>query len=38
VVLVGGNADNRSNAGLANVNTNNAPSDANRNIGSRLYF
>lgn len=38
VVLVGGYADNRSNAGLANVNTNNAPSDANRNIGSRLYF
>lgn len=38
VVLVGGGADNRSNAGLANVNTNNAPSDANRNIGSRLYF
>lgn len=38
VLLVGGNADNRSNAGLANVNTNNAPSDANRNIGSRLYF
>lgn len=38
VVLVGGNADNGSNACLANVNTNNAPSDANRNIGSRLYF
>ena len=38
VVLVGGGADVGSNAGLANVNTNNAPSDANRNIGSRLYF
>ena len=38
VVLVGGNADNRSNAGLANVNTNNAPSAASRYLGSRLCF
>lgn len=38
VVLVGGCADGGSGAGLANVNANNAPSDANRNIGSRLYF
>lgn len=38
VVLVGGNADNRSNADLAYVNTTNAPSDAARGIGSRLCF
>ena len=38
VVLVGGTAGNGSNAGLARVNTNNAPSDANRNFGSRLCF
>lgn len=38
VVLVGGRADGGSSAGLASVNTGNAPSDANRNIGSRLYF
>ena len=38
VVLVGGNAGNGSNAGLASVTTSNAPSDALRNIGSRLCF
>lgn len=38
VVLVGGNADNGSDAGLAGVNTSNAPSGANRRIGSRLCF
>lgn len=38
VVLVGGYADHGSNAGLANVNTNYAPSAAYRNIGSRLCF
>lgn len=38
VVLVGGRADNGSYAGLANVNTNSAPSDAYRNLGSRLCF
>lgn len=38
VVLVGGNADYGSNAGLAHVNTNFAPSGAYRNVGSRLCF
>lgn len=38
VVLVGGNAGNGSDAGLADVYTNNAPSDAIRNVGSRLCF
>lgn len=38
VVLVGGCADRGSRAGLANVNANNAPSDASRNVGSRLCF
>ena len=38
VVLVGGNADNGSYAGLANVLTSYAPSDARRNFGSRLCF
>lgn len=38
VVLVGGYADNGSNAGLARVTTDNAPSAANRSIGSRLCF
>lgn len=38
VVLVGGYADNGSNAGLARVDAYNAPSDANRAIGSRLCF
>lgn len=38
VVLVGGYAGNGSNAGLANVTTNNAPSDAYRDVGSRLCF
>lgn len=38
VVLVGGGADDGSHAGLADVNTANAPSGAYRNIGSRLCF
>ena len=38
VVLVGGSADHGSYAGLAYVNTDSAPSDANRYIGSRLCF
>lgn len=38
VVLVGGNAGNGSNAGLASVNATNAPSVAYRNLGSRLCF
>lgn len=38
VVLVGGDAVSGSNAGLAYVNANNAPSDAGRDIGSRLCF
>lgn len=38
VVLVGGDADHGSGAGLASVVTYNAPSDANRNVGSRLCF
>ena len=38
VVLVGGGADGGSNAGLAHVNANSAPSAAYRLIGSRLCF
>lgn len=38
VVLVGGSADNGSDAGLARVNTPNAPSAAARDVGSRLCF
>lgn len=38
VVLVGGDADHGSAAGLADVNTYNAPSDAFRSLGSRLCF
>lgn len=38
VVLVGGHAANGSSAGLAYVDTSNAPSDASRYIGSRLCF
>lgn len=38
VVLVGGRADNGSDAGLADVHTTNAPSAASRNVGSRLCF
>lgn len=38
VVLVGGDADNGSDAGLAYVNADNAPSGARRNLGSRLCF
>lgn len=38
VVLVGGDADNGSDAGLACVNAANAPSAAYRGIGSRLCF
>lgn len=38
VVLVGGRADPGSRAGLARVNTDTAPSDATRDVGSRLCF
>ena len=38
MVLVGGYADHGSNAGLAYVNTYNAPSVASRRVGSRLCF
>lgn len=38
VVLVGGSADHGSHAGLAYVNTGNAPSAAYRYVGSRLCF
>lgn len=38
VVLVGGSAGGGSYAGLAGVNANDAPSDADRNVGSRLCF
>lgn len=38
VVLVGGRADRGSYAGLARVNTSTAPSDAYRDLGSRLCF
>ena len=38
VVLVGGGADYGSAAGLADVGTSNAPSGADRNVGSRLCF
>lgn len=38
VVLVGGRADNGSDAGLASVGTNYAPSGASRHFGSRLCF
>lgn len=38
VVLVGGNADDGSDAGLASVSTDNAPSGAYRHLGSRLCF
>lgn len=38
VVLVGGSADNGSNAGLAYVNASSAPSGAYRHLGSRLCF
>ena len=38
VVLVGGNAGNGSDAGLADVSSYNAPSDAYRHFGSRLCF
>ena len=38
VVLVGGDADNGSGAGLADVGTDNAPSAADRHFGSRLCF
>lgn len=38
VVLVGGHAGGGSNAGRANVHAYDAPSDAARNVGSRLCF
>ncbi len=36
--LLGGNANNGANAGLAYVNSNNAPGNANVNVGSRLRY
>lgn len=33
--MLGGNANNGTNAGFVYVNSNNAPSNANTNIGSR---
>ena len=35
-VLFSGNANNGANAGIVYANTNNAPSNTNANIGSRL--
>ena len=35
-LIVGGNANNGSNAGLSYANSNNAASNANANIGSQL--
>lgn len=35
---LGGNANNGTNDGFAYVNSNNTPSNANANIGSRLYW
>ena len=37
-VSFGGNANNGVNCGFLYANTNNAPSNAAANIGSRLYF
>ena len=37
-LLVGGNSNNGSNAGLVYGNSNNAPSNSDSNIGSRLCF
>ena len=37
-LLVGGNANNGANCGFAYLNSNNAPSNTNANIGSRLYL
>ena len=36
--LLGGNANNGANAGLAYVNSNNAVSNSNTNIGSRICY
>lgn len=35
-LLLGGNANNGANDGLSYANSNNAPSNTNANIGSRL--
>lgn len=37
-VLFGGNANNGTNDGLSYANANNAPSNANANNGSRIYY
>lgn len=37
-VLRGGNANNGANAGFVNLNTNNAASNANANIGAQLNY
>lgn len=36
--LLGGNANNGANAGLVNSNSNNAPGNANTNVGFRLRY
>lgn len=37
-LLFGGNANNGTNDGLSYANANNAPSNANANNGSRIYY
>ena len=37
-LLFGGNANNGTNDGLSYANANNAPSNANANIGARIYY
>jgi hypothetical protein len=37
-VLLGGNANNRTNCSLSYANANNTPSDSNSNVSSQLYF
>ena len=37
-VLWGGNANNGTNDGFAYANSNNAPSNANTNVGSRISY
>lgn len=37
-LFVGSNANNSANAGFAYFNSNNAPSNSNSNIGSRLNY
>ena len=37
-LLFGGNANNGTNDGLSSANASNAPSNANANYGSRIYY